>query len=84
MIKLLNIKKIISKDEQEKIKLNEIKSPSLEEFVPLTNEVLNYYINEFTKLLYNDKISEDNLDKYSLDHKDNKWKKQYEYDKKIK
>ena len=31
----------------------------------MTNEELKYYTNEFTKLLYGDKISEDNLDKDS-------------------
>ena len=31
----------------------------------MTDEELNYYTTEFTKLLYVDKISEDNLDKDS-------------------
>lgn len=64
-ISIKHKKNIISEDEKEKIELNEIKSPSSEEVVPLTDEELNYYTTEFTKLLYVDKISEDNLDKDS-------------------
>lgn len=50
----------------------------------MANEELNYYTTEFTKLLYADKISEDNLDKDSqlpIIKIINK-KKQYENDKK--